>query len=98
MESFGEEFVNFMDQFGYGKVLRILGRCLRDFLNGLNNLHEYMRYSYPHLKPPSFFVEKESSTGLVLHYQSNRRGFSRYIIGAIKKVDIYFFLGFYLKN
>jgi len=36
----------------------VLGRHMRDFLNGLDNLHEYMRFSYTKLKPPSFFVEK----------------------------------------
>ena len=58
MENLGIEFVDFVGQFGYDKVLRVLGRHMRDFLNGLDNLHEYMRFSYQKLKPPSFFVEK----------------------------------------
>ena len=33
--------------FRYGDVLALLGRQLRDFLNGLDNLHEYLKYSYP---------------------------------------------------
>jgi guanylate cyclase len=86
MEAFGVEFINFMCKFGYGNVLRILGRSLRDFLNGLDNLHEYMRYSYPKLKPPSFFVEKETPKGLTLHYRTKRRGFSHYVSGQIKQV------------
>jgi hypothetical protein len=28
-------------------VLALLGRELRDFLNGLDNLHEYLKFSYP---------------------------------------------------
>ena len=31
----------------YGDVLALLGRELRDFLNGLDNLHEYLKFSYP---------------------------------------------------
>ena len=58
MENLGVEFVDFIGQFGYDKILRVLGRHMRDFLNGLDNLHEYMRFSYQKLKPPSFFVEK----------------------------------------
>jgi guanylate cyclase len=87
MESFGVEFINFLCKFGYEGILRILGRNLRDFLNGLDNLHEYIRHSYPTLKPPSFFVEKETPNGLTLHYRSKRRGFSHYVVGQIKQVN-----------
>ena len=86
MESFGAVFINFMSQFGYEKILRILGRSMKDFLNGLDNLHEYMKFSYPRLKPPSFRVEEETANGLVLHYRSKRRGFAHYVIGQIKQV------------
>lgn len=59
---------------------------MRDFLNGLDNLHEYMRFSYPKLKPPSFFVEKENPNGLLLHYRSKRKGYLYYVKGQIKQV------------
>ncbi|OQV12249.1 putative Soluble guanylate cyclase 88E [Hypsibius exemplaris] len=73
LTDFGRFFVTFVSQYGYDKILRVLGRHMRDFLNGLDNLHEYMRFSYPKLRPPSFFVEKETEHGLVLHYRSKRR-------------------------
>ncbi len=87
MEMLGVEFINFMGHVGYGRLLRILGRSLRDFLNGLDNLHEYIRYSYPRIKPPSFFVEKETPNGLTLHYRTKRRGYSHYVMGQIKQVN-----------
>lgn len=59
---------------------------MRDFLNGLDNLHEYMRYTYPRMRPPSFYVEKESAHGLTLHYRSRRRGYVHYVIGQISEV------------
>lgn len=46
-ESVGNFFVDFVGEFGYADVLALLGRQLRDFLNGLDNLHEYLKYSYP---------------------------------------------------
>ena len=46
-EEMGFFFIEFVGQFGYGDVLALLGRHLRDFLNGLDNLHEYLKYSYP---------------------------------------------------
>ncbi|XP_074659880.1 soluble guanylate cyclase gcy-31-like isoform X2 [Tubulanus polymorphus] len=86
MEDIGVYFVSFVSQFGYDGVLNVLGRHLRDFLNGLDNLHEYLRFSYPKLKPPSFFCVNESKTGLTLHYRSRRRNFIHYVKGQIKEV------------
>ena len=87
MEAFGVDFITFMGQFGYERILRILGRSLKDFLNSLDNLHEHMRYSYPKLRPPSFFVEKETPNGLILHYRTVRKGFNHYVIGQLKEVS-----------
>jgi guanylate cyclase len=64
---------------------------MRDFLNGLDNLHEYMRFSYPKLKPPSFFVEKESTEGLTLHYRSKRKGYMSYVKGQLRQVGKVFY-------
>lgn len=88
MEMFGEDFVGFISHYGYDRFLRVLGRHMRDFLNGLDNLHEYMKFSYPKLKAPSFFVEKETDTDLILHYRSKRKGYIHYVIGQIKEVAI----------
>ncbi|GAU97857.1 hypothetical protein RvY_09085-2 [Ramazzottius varieornatus] len=90
---FGKFFVTFVSQYGYDKILRVLGRHMRDFLMGLDNLHEYMRFSYPKLKPPSFFVEKETEHGLILHYRSKRRygGYVHYVTGQIKCVGSLFY-------
>lgn len=63
------------------------GHNMRDFLNGLDNLHEYMRYTYPRMRPPSFYVEKETAHGLTLHYRSRRRGFVHYVVGQITEVS-----------
>ena len=67
---------------------RSSGHNMRDFLNGLDNLHEYMRYTYPRMRPPSFYVEKETAHGLTLHYRSRRRGFVHYVIGQITEVRL----------
>jgi len=64
----------------------VLGRNLRDFLNGLDNLHEYLKHSYPKLRPPSFFVDNETPFGLTLHYRSKRNGYMHYVKGQIKEV------------
>ncbi|CAF3149719.1 unnamed protein product [Rotaria socialis] len=91
MNVFGTEFVSYISNYGYDRVLRILGHNMRDFLNGLDNLHEYMRYTYPRMRPPSFYVEKESAHGLTLHYRSRRRGYVHYVIGQIMEVGRRFY-------
>lgn len=85
-EGMGYHFVNFLDQFGYGDVLALLGRQLRDFLNGLDNLHEYLKFSYPRLRAPSYFCDNETENGLELHYRSKRRGWVHYTIGQLRSV------------
>ena len=59
----GYFFVEFVGRFGYGDVLALLGRQLRDFLNGLDNLHEYLKFSYPRLRAPSYFCDNETDAG-----------------------------------
>ena len=48
-EAVGFYFLEFVSEFGYGDVLALLGRQFTDFLNGLDNLHEYLKHSYPRL-------------------------------------------------
>lgn len=81
-------FVSFVSQYGYDRVLSVLGRHMRDFLNGLDNLHEYLKFSYPRMKAPSFICENETKQGLTLHYRSKRRGFVYYTMGQIREVCI----------
>ena len=82
----GSSFVGYVSRYGYERILRVLGRHVRDFLNGLDNLHEYLRFTYPSMKPPSFYCEDETATGLKLHYRSRRKGFLHYVIGQIRAV------------
>jgi len=90
-EGMGFYFIEFAAQYGYGDVLALLGRELRDFLNGLDNLHEYLKFSYPRIRAPSYFVDNETPQGLMLHYRSKRRGFTTYTIGQLKAVaDTYY--------
>ncbi|XP_076304227.1 soluble guanylate cyclase 88E-like isoform X1 [Tachypleus tridentatus] len=91
LEALGVSFVSFVRQYGYDQLLSVLGRHMRDFLNGLDNLHEYLKFSYPKINAPSFFCENESPTGLTLHYRSFRRGYLWYTIGQIKEVGRHFY-------
>lgn len=91
MDQMGVCFVGFVGQYGYDRVLSVLGRHMRDFLNGLDNLHEYLKFSYPRMKAPSFICENETKQGLTLHYRSKRRGFVYYTMGQIREVARHFY-------
>ena len=86
MTMFGEYFAENIGRYGYARLLRVLGRDLRDFLNGLDDLHEYLRFSYPNMRPPLFFCTNETPRGLQLHYTSKRNGFRCYVIGQLKTI------------
>jgi guanylate cyclase len=90
-EQMGVFFISFVSQYGYDRVLSVLGRHMRDFLNGLDNLHEYLKFSYPRMRAPSFICENETKQGLTLHYRSKRRGFVYYTMGQIREVARHFY-------
>ena len=59
-EGMGVYFVQLAMNLGYAEILKSLGRNLRDLLLNLDNLHDYLRTTFPRIKPPSFFIEEES--------------------------------------
>ena len=61
-EGMGAFFVPLTAQLGFDTILRGLGRNLRDMLLNLDNLHDYLRATFPRIKPPSFFIEEESES------------------------------------
>uniref|UniRef100_A0A8C4GUV9 guanylate cyclase n=1 Tax=Dicentrarchus labrax TaxID=13489 RepID=A0A8C4GUV9_DICLA len=84
MYAFGVYMVKRIGNYGYERILKVLGRNVRDFINELDNLHEYFRFSFPKVQPPSFCVEEECETSLTLHYRSTRKGFTQFVKGNEK--------------
>uniref|UniRef100_A0A673N2W1 guanylate cyclase n=1 Tax=Sinocyclocheilus rhinocerous TaxID=307959 RepID=A0A673N2W1_9TELE len=84
MYAFGVYMVKRIGNYGYERILKVLGRNVRDFINELDNLHEYFRFSFPKVQPPSFCVEEECETSLTLHYRSTRKGFTQFVKGNSK--------------
>ena len=53
------------------QLVHKLGRNMRDFFLNLDNLHDYLKFTFPRMKAPSFFVEAETEnckTRQGLHY------------------------------
>ena len=61
-EGMGIYFVELTRNLGYATFLEALGRNIRDFLLNLDNFHDYLKFTFPRMKAPSFFVEEETET------------------------------------
>ncbi len=59
-EGMGVYFVGLTKDVGFFSFIEKLGRELRDFFLNLDNLHDYLKFTFTKMKPPSFFVEQET--------------------------------------
>jgi guanylate cyclase soluble subunit beta len=85
MEQFGQRFFEHCNSSGWKKILPCLGGNLKDFLSGLDNLHEQLLVRYPGMQAPSFRVEsKQGSDILTVFYYSIREGLQYMVVGMIK--------------
>uniref|UniRef100_H2ZHQ6 guanylate cyclase n=1 Tax=Ciona savignyi TaxID=51511 RepID=H2ZHQ6_CIOSA len=93
MFKFGAHFMTFVTRYGYDQITSVLGRKLCDFINGLDNLHDYISNLYKDIKPPSFYVEKEDDEGLVFHYNTSRKyvGYIHYVRGLIHSAAVMYY-------
>ncbi|VDP76246.1 unnamed protein product [Echinostoma caproni] len=87
----GLYFAAFTTHSGYEKLLRVQGRDFIHFLQNLDNLHEHLRFSYPKIRPPSFFVKSNSSARIELVYSSKRLGYVHYVRGQLVNLAKQFF-------
>ena len=86
LEKFGQHFFKYCVQSGYDRILRVLGRNLREFLCNLDALHDHLAAIYPGMNAPSFRTTEKPDGSLLLHYYSNRSGLGSIVIGIVKTV------------
>lgn len=84
MQAFGEFWVQYTAQKGYGEMMDMGGDTLPEFLENLDNLHARVGVSFPKLQPPSFECTNMEENSLSLHYRSDREGLTPMIFGLIK--------------
>merc|ERR1719234_2431710 len=86
-EGMGVYFVALATDLGYGLMLQSVGRRFRDFFVNLDNLHDYLKFTFQRLKAPSFFIADETPDGMLMEYRSKRRGFQYYVQGQVKEIS-----------
>jgi Haem-NO-binding len=84
MEAFGEFWVDYTAQEGYGEMLDMSGDNLPEFLQNLDNMHARVGVSFPKLKPPSFECNETDENTLSLEYRSEREGLTPMVVGLVK--------------
>jgi hypothetical protein len=84
MQAFGEFWVKYTSEEGYGEMIDMSGDNLPEFLDNLDNLHARVGVSFPKLKPPSFECTDTEEASLKLHYRSSREGLAPMIVGLVK--------------
>ncbi|HEY9875060.1 MAG TPA: heme NO-binding domain-containing protein [Candidatus Obscuribacterales bacterium] len=84
MQAFGEYWIQYTAQEGYGEMMEMSGDNLPDFLENLDNLHARVGVLFPQLQPPSFDCTDIEEESLNLHYHSSREGLAPMVIGLMK--------------
>lgn len=81
---FGNYWVEFAGKSNFGSLMRLPGTSFLDRLKGLDDMHDRILLSMPHLKPPSFEVEEAGDNTCLLHYYSDREGLSPMVEGLLQ--------------
>lgn len=84
LEAFGEYWILYTAEEGYGEVLQAGGSGLREFLGNLDEMHGRVESVFPNMLLPSFRVEDVSPDEFRLHYRSQREGLAPMVVGLIK--------------
>ena len=84
MQAFGEFWVQYTAEEGYGEMMDMSGDRLPEFLENLDNLHARVGVSFPNLQPPSFECTDMEENSLSLHYRSDREGLTPMILGLVQ--------------
>jgi hypothetical protein len=84
MEAFGEYWILYTANEGYGEMLELAGDNLTDFLNNLDMLHNRVNNIMPELVAPQFSTRNETSNSIELEYRSKRAGLESMVIGLLK--------------
>lgn len=85
LENFGHFFFKTCKNTGHSSMLRTLGHDLHGFLMNLDSLHDHLAFTYTQMQAPSFRCEK-TTTGLTLHYHSQRAGLDSIVTGIVQEV------------
>jgi hypothetical protein len=84
LELFGEHWILYTADEGYGDLMDLSGNNFVDFLSNLDMLHERINNIMPHLAAPKFTTRNKKENSIELEYRSHREGFIPMLYGLIR--------------
>lgn len=84
MKAFGEFWVKYTAEEGYGELMDMSGDSLPEFLQNLDALHARVGVIFPKLQPPSFDCTENDEASLTLEYHTHRDGLAPMVVGLVK--------------
>jgi hypothetical protein len=84
LEAFGEYWILYTAERGYGEMLNLAEDSLPAFLKNLNMLHGRVSNLMPEIAPPQFECINEQGNSIDLIYRSHRIGMVPMLLGLIK--------------
>lgn len=84
LEAFGEHWIQFTVDEGYGKTMSLYGDSVPEFLDNMDSLHAQIRLTFPELRPPSITCESTPNGQLIVSYVSERAGLAPMLVGLVR--------------
>ncbi|MDC1244211.1 heme NO-binding domain-containing protein [Crocinitomicaceae bacterium] len=84
LEAFGEYWILYTADQGYGNLMDLSGKTFVEFLGNLDMLHYRIANMMPELRPPMFTTRNEKSNSVELEYRSHREGLVPMLYGLIR--------------
>ena len=90
LELFGEYWITYTADEGYGELMDLCGNTFVEFLGNLDMLHSRMNSMMPKLAPPQFSTQNETDNSIELLYRSHREGLVPMLYGLIRGLGLRF--------
>lgn len=83
LQAFGEYWILYTADEGYGELMQAGGNTLREFLGNLNDMHGRIETVFPQMRAPRFVVYDVGPGEYTLHYESERPGLAPMVVGLV---------------
>lgn len=84
LEAFGEYWILYTADEGYGDLMDLTGSSFVEFLDNLDMLHYRINNIMPDLAAPQFSTRNQKENSVELEYRSHREGLVPMLFGLIK--------------
>jgi hypothetical protein len=90
LEAFGEYWILYTAEEGYGEMMSLGGNSFREFIENLNLLHFRIGNILPDLVMPNFDILHSDEKNIQLEYRSTRPGLAAMVTGLLRGLSLRF--------